>query len=64
MLDATDIAETAYGPITFDDYDDFQNQNPLTMLAQQVQDGAFVTVYPEDSAAAELVFSTPAWDAR
>lgn len=63
-LDATDIAETAYGPITFSDYDGFQNQNPLTMLAQQVQDGAFVTVFPEDAAAAELVFPTPAWDER
>lgn len=63
-LDATDIAETAYGPIKFEDYDAFQNQNPLTMLAQQVQDGAFVTVYPEAAATAELAFPTPAWDNR
>ena len=63
-LDATDIAETAYGPVKFEDYDDFQNQNPLTMLAQQVQDGAFVTVFPADAATAELIFPTPAWNER
>ncbi len=63
-LDATDIAETAYGPVKFDDYDEFQNQNPLTMLAQQVQDGAFVTVFPEEAATAELTFPTPAWSER
>lgn len=63
-LDTTEIAETAYGPIRFDDYDGFQNQNPLTMLAQQVQEGAFVTVFPEEAATAEIVFPAPAWDAR
>lgn len=63
-LDTTDIAETAYGSIRFDDYDGFQNQNPLTMLAQQVQEGAFVTVFPEDAAAAEILFPTPAWGER
>ena len=63
-LKATDLTETAYGPIKFEDYDGFQNQNPLSMLAQQVQSGAFVTVFPENSAQADLSFPTPAWNER
>ncbi|WP_291427905.1 ABC transporter substrate-binding protein [Deinococcus sp.] len=39
--------QTAYGPIVFKDYDGFRNQNPLAMIAQQVQGGAFVPVYPK-----------------
>ncbi|GAA5533022.1 ABC transporter substrate-binding protein [Deinococcus aluminii] len=38
--------QTAFGPIQFKDYSGFRNQNPLTMVAQQVQNGAFVPVYP------------------
>ncbi len=63
-LETTDIAEMPYGPIRYEDFDDFQNQNPLTMLAQQVQDGAFVTVFPAEAAAADIVFPTPAWNER
>ncbi len=39
--------QTAFGPILFKDYDGFTNQNPLEMVAQQVQGGAFVPVYPK-----------------
>ncbi|GAA5514956.1 leucine-, isoleucine-, valine-, threonine-, and alanine-binding protein [Deinococcus carri] len=39
--------QTAFGPIQFKDYSGFRNQNPLTMIAQQVQGGAFVPVYPK-----------------
>lgn len=39
--------QTAFGPISFKDYDGFRNQNPLAMVAQQVQNGAFVPVYPK-----------------
>ena len=63
-LKATNLTETAYGPIKFENYGGFQNQNPLSMLAQQVQNGAFVTVFPKDAAQAELIFPTPAWNAR
>lgn len=39
--------QTAFGPVQFKDYDGFRNQNPLAMVAQQVQGGAFVPVYPK-----------------
>ncbi|WP_264778443.1 ABC transporter substrate-binding protein [Deinococcus aetherius] len=39
--------QTAFGPIQFKDYEGFRNQNPLAMVAQQVQGGAFVPVYPK-----------------
>ncbi|THF69835.1 branched-chain amino acid ABC transporter substrate-binding protein [Deinococcus sp. Arct2-2] len=38
---------TAFGPVQFKDYDGFRNQNPLAMVAQQVQGGAFVPIYPK-----------------
>ena len=64
-LSATDLS-TAYGPIRFESFDGYTNQNPLNMIAQQVQDGAFVTVYisPEVDVEGELQFPTPAWNER
>ena len=41
------VMTTAFGPIQFKDFDGFKNQNPLAMVAQQVQGGAFVPVYPK-----------------
>ena len=38
---------TAFGPIEFKDFEGFRNQNPLEMVAQQVQNGKFVPVYPK-----------------
>jgi branched-chain amino acid transport system substrate-binding protein len=38
---------TAFGPVQFKDYDGFRNQNPLAMVAQQVQGGVFVPIYPK-----------------
>lgn len=38
---------TAFGPIQFKNYDGFKNQNPISMVAQQVQNGKFVPVYPQ-----------------
>lgn len=65
-LDATDLPDTVYGSITFEDYDGYQNQNPLNMVAQQVQDGSFVTIYisPDAPAPGELQFPAPAWNER
>ena len=37
---------TAFGPVSFKDFDGFRNQSPLTMIAQQVQGGKFVPIYP------------------
>ncbi len=64
-LESTDLS-TTYGPIRFDDFNGYTNQNPLNMIAQQVQDGAFVTVYisPEVDVEGELLFPTPPWSER
>ncbi|MBB6016543.1 ABC transporter substrate-binding protein [Deinococcus radiopugnans] len=48
--------QTAFGPIQFKDYDGFKNQNPLEMVAQQVQKGAFVPVYPKSVIPRALTF--------
>ena len=38
---------TSFGPISFKDFNGFKNQSPLAMVAQQVQGGKFVPVYPK-----------------
>lgn len=48
--------QTAFGPIQFKDYDGFKNQNPLEMVAQQVQKGVFVPVYPKSVVPRALTF--------
>jgi branched-chain amino acid transport system substrate-binding protein len=45
-LNSTNM-QTAFGPVSFKDYDGFRNQNPLAMVAEQVQGGKFVPVYPK-----------------
>ena len=62
-LDATEL-ETAVTNVSFPDENGFQNQNPIRSLILQIQDGEHVTVFPEDLAAEEVRFPTPAWDAR
>jgi branched-chain amino acid transport system substrate-binding protein len=60
--------ETAYANITFTEFDGYKNQNPVSMVAEQVQmvDGAltFVPIYPQDVFDGELIFPTPAWEER
>ena len=62
-LEATNI-ETPVTTVAFEDYDGFQNQNPIRSLMLQIQDGEHVTVFPEDLAAQEVRFPVPAWDER
>ncbi|MGL4608309.1 MAG: ABC transporter substrate-binding protein [Trueperaceae bacterium] len=61
--------ETPYDTITFEEFDGFKNQNPVPMVAEQVQevDGAltFVPIYPKDYGfEGQLIFPTPAWEER
>jgi branched-chain amino acid transport system substrate-binding protein len=60
--------ETAYANISFTEFDGYKNQNPVSMVAEQVQmvDGAltFVPIYPQDVFDGELIFPTPAWEER
>ncbi len=62
-LDATNMPDTVYGPINFEDYQGYQNQAPLPMVAQQVQDGKFVTVFVNGQTVAPMHPTQP-WSAR
>jgi branched-chain amino acid transport system substrate-binding protein len=62
-LDQTDL-ETPVTSVRFEDFDGFQNQNPIRSLMLQIQDGEHVTVFPEELAAAEPNHPTPRWDER
>ena len=62
-LAATDMPDTVYGPIAFDDYQGYQNQAPLPAVAQQVQNGEFVTVFVNGQTLNSML-DTPSWDAR
>ncbi len=63
-LEATDLPDSVYGPINFSDYQGYQNQAPLPMVAQQIQDGAFVTVFVGGESLNEVQYPTPAWNER
>lgn len=62
-LAATDLS-TPVTTVTFESENGFKNQNPIRSLVLQIQDGNHVTVFPEDLAANEVAFPTPAWEAR
>ncbi len=55
---------TAYGPIRFMDFRGYKNQNPVKMVAQQIQQGKFITVFPKEAAAGKILFPTPPWTRR
>lgn len=57
---ATDLDQSIFGPIKFDT----TGQNEHKMVVMQVQNGRFVTVYPSEYAAAELVYPVPPWSER
>jgi len=57
-LNTTNL-QTAFGPIVFADFDGFRNQNNLTMVAEQVQDGKFVPVYPRSVVPKAIKFERP-----
>ena len=62
-LAATNL-QTPVSTVKFEDENGFNNQNPIRSLVLQIQDGEHVTVFPEDLAAAPVMFPTPPWDQR
>lgn len=60
---ATDMPDTVYGPISFSDYQGYRNQASLPAVAQQVQDGEFVTVYVNGQVINPML-ETPRWAER
>lgn len=63
-LDATDLQGTVYGDISFSDYQGYQNQAPLPMVAQQIQGGQFVTVFVNGERVGDITYPAPAWTDR
>ena len=59
-LRATDLSNTVFGPIKFND--NGQNAHPL--LVTQVQDQKYRVVWPADVAETKPVVPTPAWSQR
>jgi len=60
---ATNLPDTVYGPIRFEDYQGYKNQAPLPAVAEQVVNGEFVTVYVNGAVVGDLL-ETPSWSAR
>jgi branched-chain amino acid transport system substrate-binding protein len=55
---------TAFGPVSFESKNGFQNQNPAPSLVIQVQKGKFVVVWPKDAASSVPLYPTPPWEKR
>lgn len=62
-LQSLDMPDTVYGPLHFDDYAGYRNQAPLPAVAQQVQDGKFVTVYVNGAVVNDMLPTAP-WTER
>ncbi len=48
------------GPVKFEDYEGFTNQNRHQMLVEQIQNAYFETVYPPEFASKKIVYPIPA----
>lgn len=55
---------TAFGPISFESFEGYRNQNPAPSLVIQVQKKKFAVVWPPSSASAKMLYPTPAWSKR
>ncbi len=62
-LKATNIM-TAFGPVKFEDKEEYQNQNFIPTLAIQVVHQEFATIWPEKLASARYAYPVPAWRER
>ena len=49
------------GPVKFQDYEGFTNQNKHQMLVEQVQNGKYFTVWPKDLANGKPLWPFPGW---
>ncbi|HQR30048.1 MAG TPA: ABC transporter substrate-binding protein [Anaeromyxobacteraceae bacterium] len=50
-----------FGPVKFQDFDGYTNQNKHQMLVEQVQDGKYFTVWPPALQSAKPVWPFPGW---
>jgi len=58
-LSDTDLM-TAFGPIRFESFDDYMNQNALGTIVLQIQNGVHEVVWPPEAATADYVYPDPA----
>jgi branched-chain amino acid transport system substrate-binding protein len=50
-----------FGPVKFEDYDGYTNQNKHQMLVEQVQNGKYFTVWPPSFASGKPIWPFPGW---
>lgn len=62
-LEATNLM-TAFGPIKFEDKMGYTNQNFLNTLVEQVINGQFEIIWPEEFATKKYVYPLPKWSER
>jgi branched-chain amino acid transport system substrate-binding protein len=53
--------ETIDGKVTFRDYEGYTNQNKHQMLVEQIQQGKFVTVWPQEMQTGKPIWPFPGW---
>jgi branched-chain amino acid transport system substrate-binding protein len=53
--------DTIDGPVKFQDYDGYTNQNKHQMLVEQIQDSKFVTVWPKEFQNGKPIWPFPGW---
>lgn len=56
--------QTAFGPVSFESFAGYRNQNTTPSLVIQVQDRKFVVVWPRSAASGTARFPTPHWNKR
>lgn len=57
-LKETDLM-TAFGPVKFQDFENFTNQNKVPTLARQIKKGKLVTVWPKEVAVEDYAYPIP-----
>ncbi|MBE3594351.1 MAG: ABC transporter substrate-binding protein [Candidatus Carbobacillus altaicus] len=56
--------DTIMGPIAFEDWDGYTNQNKPTTYVVQWQEGKLEVIWPEDAASKSYVYPVPTWKER
>jgi branched-chain amino acid transport system substrate-binding protein len=55
---------TPFGLIKFEDYQNFKNQNRMSTLLLQVQNGQYKLIWPKEIATSKYIYPTPKWSER
>jgi branched-chain amino acid transport system substrate-binding protein len=55
---------TPFGPVKFENYNGFTQQNNLPTLVIQIINGKFETIWPKEYASHDYIYPTKPWKAR